>query len=225
MAFMNEDVTRTEWDGRTPGCAAPDVLLAFHRGRLRRPQRKEVRRHLRRCPECARDSEFVAIIVRDESRLLRGLAALLPGCRETIDSAETGVRRITAFRPPRPVAAAVAIAGIFLALFILPPFRRTSPAAPMISARLPIGESGLASAPPVANGVLSKRRDVRERLVRAGFLLDPDFGPAPEAIPDVNRALASFEILQKRDGDDEFFGWSLAFRPEGESAYSVLSPR
>jgi|GEM_PF-6546184 len=222
---MNEDVTRTEWDGRTPGCVAPDVLLEYHRKRLSRRERKDVRGHLLRCPECARDSEFVAIIVRDESRLLRGLAALLPGCRETIDSAEAGARRMTAFRRTQPVAAAVAAAGILLALFVLPPLRRASPAAPMISAQVPVGKPGPASASPIAAGLLSKRRDVRERLVRAGFLLGPDFGPAPEAIPDANHALASFEILQKRERDEEYFGWSLASRQETDSALLGIFPR
>jgi hypothetical protein len=225
MAFMNVEETRTEWNGRTPGCVAPDVLLAFHRGRLLRPQRKEVRRHLRRCPACARDSEFVAIIVRDESRLLRGLEALLPGCRKTIDSAEAGARRMTAFRPTHPVAAAVAAAGILLALFVLPPFRRSLPPGSMISSRLPVGEPGPGSASPIADGLLSKRRDVRERLVRAGFLLGPDFGPAPEAIPDANQALASFEILQKRERDEEYFGWSLASRQETDPALLGIFPR
>lgn len=222
---MNEDVTRTEGDGRTPGCVAPDVLLEYHRKRLSRPKKKDIRGHLRRCPACERDSRFVAIIVRDESRLLRGLAALLPECRETIDSAETGVRRMTAFRPPRPFAVAAAVAGIALALFILPPLRRGTPAAPMISARLPIGEPRSASVSPIADGVLSNRRDVRERLVRAGFLLGPDFGPSPEAIPDVNRALASFEISQKRERDEEFFGWTLASRQETDPALLGIFPR
>ncbi len=222
---MNEDVTRTEGDGRTSECVAPDVLLEYHRKRLSRPKKKDIRGHLRRCPACKRDSRFVAIIVRDESRLIRGLEALLPARLETVGSTAAGARRREAFQPAHSVVTAAAVAGIILAFFILPPLRRSTPAAPMISARLPVGEPGPASAPPVADGVLSKRRDVRERLVRAGFLLGPDFGPSPEAIPDVNRALASFEILQKRERDEEFFGWSLASRQETDPALLGIFPR
>lgn len=164
----------------------------------------------------------MAIIVRDENRLLRSLEALLPACG--IASSRT-----PAYRKPRSFAAAASVAAILLAFLILPPARNslvpglwTRASHPEPAAK-PEKHSGIYF--PLAGRLNPKSGGIQERLVRSGHLHVPDFGPPPVAISDANQILASFEISQKRDRDGELFGWSLPYRPEADGSYPGLSPR
>jgi len=220
---MSEDQARLEGAEGMQGCPAPDLLLAYHRSRLSGALRKQVRRHLRGCPACARDSRFVAIIVRDEIRLIRGLETVLPGCKETHVPSYGGQRRISLTAAPHYLAATAVVAGILLALFIFPPSRRFRLNEPIRATRTASAES--VAAAPLAVRMIPKRPDIRDRLIQSGLLVSADYGRTPAPSPRITDVLASFEISQKRDREAEFFGWSLATASEMGDPFTFFAPR
>lgn len=197
--------------GGASGCPAPDVLLSFHRATLSPDGRKEIIRHLRRCPACARNSKFVADALKDEKRLILGIEAFLPESKRRPRREGGFSRLVSRSRTPWPIAAAVAVAGIVLSLFVLFTPGRFSPAGRGMSSNADF--SGPASGSTLLARRFSKQGDFLDRPYRSGLVSDSGAGGRQYVSLESYDILASFELSAKRDRDNELHGWSLAIYP------------
>jgi hypothetical protein len=205
----------------TPACPAPDVLLSFHRGKLSPRQSREVMDHLRRCPACARDSKFIAGVLKDETRLIQGIEAILPESKKKTRPGGGLSRLVSKFGAPRSIAAAAAVAGMVVSLVLIFSPGRDAPAGPGMSSIA--GFSGPSAASALAAKLFSKRSDAWERPFRSGAIFDSGVDEPGYVSLGSSGVLAAFELSVKRDRNNELYGWSLAIYPEAaRSNHAIL---
>lgn len=187
-------------------CPSAKTLLSYHRDRLSPRKKKNVSAHISRCSECARKTEYILSVMRDEQQLIQGIEAFLPENKRRPLGTPIGLSGDSGLWALRAIQSAAALV-FFLILTLAPPGRGLPGRAHFVaSGSIDRLSSAFAPSPGLLPGlmVIKPRYEVPE----TEEALAGRYGSGE--VSGSFRLRARSEISGSRLGEAGFYGWSLA---------------